>query len=80
MRYVTFYHDIFRGTRDVVVHQDKPTALRYFRRHYRDYFQINGPFCPPTLPASYGYAHRRFYGMSIRAFNKYWKEPEGGKK
>lgn len=77
MRYVTFYYSILGGLRDKVVHSDMPTALRHFKRHFRDYFQLNTPFNPTSLPASYGFAHRRFYGMSIREYNKNWRGREG---
>lgn len=76
MRYVTFYYSIMGGIQDVEYHSDMPTALQYFKKHYRDYFQLNVPFRPTKLPASYGFFHRRFMGMSIRAYNKYWKSKE----
>lgn len=79
MRYVTFYWDVFSGVRDKVLHPDMPTALKYFRRHHKDYFQLNVPFNPPKLPASYGYGHRRYFGMSIRQYNKYWKSKEAAR-
>ncbi len=76
MRYVTFYYSIMGGIQDVEYHSDMPTALQYFKKHYRNYFQLNVPFNPPELPASYGYGHRRYFGMSIRQYNKYWKDKE----
>lgn len=74
MRYVTFYYSFLGGVQYLEYHQDMPTALAYFRRHYRDFFEISSPFRPNRLPASYGFPHRRFMGMSIRAYNKHWKE------
>ena len=74
MRWVTFYYSILGGVQNLEYHKDMPTALAYFRRHYQDFFAISAPFRPTKLPASYGFPHRKYMGMSIRNYNKYWKE------
>ena len=68
-KWVTFYWDMLGGISDMTEHDDKDTATRYFKRHYRNYFQLSGPF-NATLPCSYGYGHRKFFGMSKQMFNK----------
>ena len=77
MRYVTFYWDMLHGIADYEEHADKETALKNFNRNYKRYFQLWTKFKADKLPASYGYPQRKYYGMSIRMFNKHFKEEAG---
>jgi hypothetical protein len=52
------------------VHKDKETALKYFNSHKKDFFQINTNFKADKLPAAYGYALRKYRGISVKAFRK----------
>ena len=49
---------------------DKETALKYFNANCNKYFELNTRFKTKTLPASYGYATRKFIGMSKPMFEK----------
>lgn len=78
MRYVTFYWSILRGVEDLEVHKDKDTATRFYRRNCRLYFQNNTIDTRSVqLPFRYGFAHRAFFGMSIRQYNKYYGKNRG---
>ena len=69
MKWVTYYDSILGGVQDVTVHKDRETATQYFKRHYKDYFEVNTPF-NVRLPCKYGFYHRAFYGVSKKAFEK----------
>lgn len=69
-KWVTFHYGIISGVNDLTVHKDKQTALKYFNKHCNSYFQLSTGFKAPTLPATYGYAHRKFCGMSKQKFEK----------
>lgn len=74
MRWVTFYKDHLQDRIiDYQEHKDKATAERYFRANYRKYFSI-APKVVVRLPMSYGFPLRKFYGVSIREFHKYYEE------
>lgn len=68
-KWVTFYEDIFNGISDLKIHENKETATDYFKKHYRIYFQMSTKI-NVKLPMSYGYAHRKFKGMSKPMFEK----------
>lgn len=68
-KWVTFYESIFNGIQDYVVHPDKETAEKYFKAHCRNYFQI-APVTQVKLPMAYGFPHRKYYGLSLRQFQK----------
>lgn len=71
MRYVTFYYDLLRDhVSDLKVHENKETALKHFNTNCKNYFQLNTQFKADRLPASYGYPHRKYYGVSARTFKK----------
>lgn len=71
MRWVTFYYDLLgNNVSDLKVHSDKESALIYFNANCKNYFQINSQFKADKLPASYGYYHRKYCGISARAFKK----------
>lgn len=71
-RWVTFYMDLIQNRIiDYQEHADKATAERYFRMHYRKYFPI-APKVAVRLPMSYGFPFRKFYGVSIWSFHKYF--------
>lgn len=75
-KWVTFYESIFSGIQDYVEHPDKETAEKYFKAHYRYYFQI-APATQVKLPMAYGFYHRKYYGMSLRMFKKRMAEKKG---
>ena len=70
-KWVTFYDDVFRGVQDYVEHPDREAATKYFKAHYRQYFELSTKN-DVKLPMSYGYPHRRFYGITLRQFQKMW--------
>lgn len=71
MRYVTFHYDLIReSVSDLRVHADKETALACFNREYRNWFSVNTKFKADKLPATYGYPHRKYCGLSARAFKQ----------
>ena len=71
MRWVTFYDDVMimngRLT-DVVIHKDKESATKYFKTHYKDYFQLNHKHIEVKLPMRYGFPFHSFYGISLLKF------------
>ena len=74
MRYATFYWNIFDDRiYDLKIHDNKETALKYFNSHYKDYFQLTTPFKANKLPASFGFAFRKFFGVSATGFKKMFK-------
>ena len=75
MKWVTFHWHMIYGVSDVTVHESKEAATKFFKRVYRSYFELAGPF-KPVLPCSYGYGHRKFYGMSKRMFDKHFGKKE----
>ena len=71
MRWVTFYYDMLSGTiTALVVHKDKEAALKHFNTRCRDFFSTNLSWKADKLPATYGYAWRKYFGISARAFKK----------
>lgn len=70
-RWVTFYYDrIDERIEDFKVHSDKESALKYFNQNHKKYFEANIRFKADKLPCSYGYAFRRYYGISAHSFKK----------
>lgn len=70
-RWVTFYHNLVSNVvSDLKVHKDKETALKYFNNHCNQYFMYSVGGKVPKLPASYGYPHRKYYGISARMFKE----------
>ena len=79
MRWVTFYLDHIQDRIiDYQEHADKSAAERYFRASYRRYFSI-APKTAVRLPMSYGFPFRKFYGISIRQFHKYYRRADDAK-
>ena len=73
MRWVTYYEDgmIMNGkVADITIHKDKESATRYFKAHYRDYFQLNPKDIKVKLPMSYGFVFRSFNGVSLLKFKR----------
>ena len=71
MRWVTFhYNALTNNVSALKVHEDKETALKYFNKTMKDFFEINTNFKAKELPATYGYALRKYCGISARAFKK----------
>ena len=80
MKYVTYYYSFLGGLTDVDVHPDKESAVKFYRREAKRYFdglQLPSKTVPPT---ACGFTHRRFGIMSIRAFRKVFPEWGGGAK
>ena len=70
-RWVTFYYDMIREhVSDLKIHKDRETALKYFNKHRKDYFEINTYFKADKLPASYGVLFRKYFGVSAKQFKK----------
>jgi hypothetical protein len=68
MRYVTYYYSMIYGIADVVVHADKETAINFYRKNAKRYFDVRLPR-KTTVPTACGFAHRKFGLMSVRMFN-----------
>lgn len=75
MKYVTFHWHIVGGISDYKEHENKEEALKYFNRNAYRYFETGMKTKIDKFPASYGFPHRKFMGMSIRIFKKF-KEQE----
>lgn len=77
-KWVTFYWSMIQGVQNLVEHKDQETAREYFLKHCFKYF--DGFKKPPDfdrnfeLPYSYGFPHRRFYGMTRYKFHKMFLE------
>ena len=72
MRWATYYENVMMGGKvaDIVIHKDKESATKYFKAHYRDYFQLNHNNIKIKLPMSYGFAFRSFNGVSLSTFKR----------
>ena len=72
MRWVTYYENTMMGDKvtDIVIHKDKESATRYFKAHYRDYFQLNPKYIKVKLPMRYGFPFRAFHGVSLLTFKR----------
>ena len=78
MRYVTCYDSILGGLTDVTFHEDKETAIKFYRKEAKYYF---GELTLPKkidVPTACGFTHRRFMVMSIRKFRKLYPEYKEG--
>ena len=71
MRWVTFHYNALTNKVSALkVHENKETALRYFNSAMRNFFEINTNFKADKLPATYGFALRKYCGISAKAFKK----------
>ena len=74
MRWVTYYEDVMRirdgKVADITIHKDKESATKYFKAHYRDYFQLNPKYIEVKLPMRYGFPFRAFHGVSLLTFKR----------
>ena len=72
MRWITYYEDVMMGGKvaDIVIHKDKDVATKYFKAHYKDYFQLNPKYIKIKLPMRYGFPFRAFYGVSLLTFKR----------
>ena len=71
MRWVIFHYNALTNKVSALnVHENKETALKYFNSTMRDFFEINTNFKVKKLPATYGYALRKYCGISAKAFKK----------
>lgn len=80
MRYVTCYDSFLDGLTDVTFHEDKESAIKFYRKEANYYF--NGLILPKKIdaPTACGFPHRCFQVMSIRKFKKEYPEYKGGTK
>lgn len=71
MRWITFHYDILTNRISALkVHENKETALKYFNSTMKNFFELNTDFKADKLPVVYGYAFRKYCGISARAFKK----------
>ena len=71
MRWITFhYNQLTDRVSALKVHENKETALKYFNSTMRCFFNINTNFKADKLPATYGFALRKYCGISATAFKK----------
>ena len=73
MKYVTFYYSFLSGLADVKMHNDKDTAVAFYRQNAKHYFDVRLPR-KTVVPTACGFVHRWFGVMSIREFNKLFNE------
>jgi hypothetical protein len=73
MRYVTYYYSVISGLADVVFHEDKETAINFYRKNAKRYFDVRLPR-KTNVPTACGFFHRRLGLMSIRMFNSRFPE------
>ena len=79
MKYVTYYDSILGGLSDVTVHTDKDSAVRFYRKEAKHYFDVRLP-SKTEPPTACGFFHRRFGVMSMRLFRKNFPEWKGDEK
>jgi hypothetical protein len=74
MRYVTCYDSFLGGLTDVMFHEDKESAIEFYRRGARYFFP--GIRIPTKIktPNACGFIHRQFRIMSIKKFKKMYPE------
>ena len=77
MKYCTFYWSIMGGIQHMEKFKTEAEALKNFRANYRTFFDLHTRFAPRKTPCAYGFAHRKYYCMSIKDYKKYFAE-EGG--
>ena len=77
MRYVTCYDSFLGGLTDVVFHNSKDDAVKFYRREAYGYF--DGLRLPKKtdVPNACGFPHRRFMIMSIKKFNSLYPKYKG---
>lgn len=77
MRYVTCYESFLGGLTDVMFHDSKDDAVKFYRREAHYYF--NGLRLPKKtdVPTACGFPHRKFMVLSIRRFKKMFPEYKG---
>ena len=69
-KWVTFYYSCIDGIENFKVHPDMESALKYFNQNCKKYFAVNTNFKADKLPCSYGFAFRKYYGISAQSFKK----------
>jgi hypothetical protein len=77
MKWVTFYHDVMSDKiYDFVEHKDKVSATEYFKKHYKDYFQLQTEI-KVKLPMTYGLPFLgQYIGMTLCSFKKRYGDVE----
>lgn len=80
MRYITCYDSFLGGLTDVVFHEDKESAIKFYRRGAKYYFP--GIVMPVKIktPNACGFPHRQFRIMSAKRFNNLYPEYKGESK
>lgn len=78
MRYVTCYESFLIGLNDVMFHDSKDDAVRFYRREAYHYFNELKLPKKTDVPTACGFPHRKFMVMSIRRFKKMFPEYKGG--
>lgn len=68
MRWVTYYENLYNVS-GVVVHKDRESATKYFKTHYKSYFQLNRNV-QVKLPMRYGFPFRAYCGESLLSFKR----------
>lgn len=80
MRYVTCYDSFLGGLTDVEFHEDKETAIKFYRREAKYYFHELRLPKKTDVPNACGFPHRMFMVMSIKKFKSMYPEYKGGAK
>jgi len=70
LKYVTFHWHICGGVSSLKVHENKEAAIKYFNKNAYRYFELGRKTKIDKFPASYGFSHRKFMGMSKYMFEK----------
>lgn len=80
MRYVTCYDSFLGGLTDVVFHDSKEDAVKFYSKEAKYYF--DGLTLPKEIkvPNGCGFPHRQFMVMSIKKFRKLYPKYKGGAK
>ena len=68
MRWVTYY-EFLGNISNVTVHANKADAEKFFKAHYKSYFQLNSNV-QVKLPMRYGFPFRAYYGVSLLTFKR----------
>lgn len=71
-KWVTFYYDVLNNQiSDYKEHKNRQEAETYYLANYRRYFALNRQLSKNfKLPFTYGYATRKYCGMTKYKFDK----------
>ncbi len=78
MKWVTFYYDVMQNKiYDLVEHKDKVAATEYFKKHYKDYSQLQTEIKVKLPMVVYGFPlSRQYIGMTLCSFKKRYGDVE----